>query len=80
MQRYNESGGSSYDSSSSDGRRSRKHRRSSSTRVGPKENRTFAIGRLDRKAWYDTLVPYLRGQHTEAAGDGGAARDKQKLS
>ena len=64
MLRYNESDGSSYDGSSSDDRHSRKHRRSSSTRVGSKENRTFGIDRSDRKAWYDTLVPYLRGHHT----------------
>ena len=53
---------------------------SSTARVGSKENRTFVIGRLDRKAWYDTLVPFLRGQHTEVVGDGGAARDKQKAN
>ena len=72
MQRYNDSRGSSSGSSgSSEDRYSRRHRRSKP--VGSKENRTFVIGCSDHKAWYDTLVPYLRGLHTKVSGDGGAA-------
>ena len=83
MQRYNGSRGSSSDSSSSsEDRYSRRHRRSKSagSRVGSKENRTFVIGRSDHKAWYVTLMSYLRGLHTKVANDGGAAEEKQKAN
>ena len=82
MQRHNDSRGSSSDSSSPEDRYPRRHCRSKSagSRVGSKENRTFVIGRSDHKAWYDTLVPYLRGPHTEVAHNGGAAEEKQKAN